>query len=93
MGSCGELFGNSTSHRKSELFCGELVRIFCQLVTICTDKEWMRIEIVNFAANNLKWEHTCCGSVHLLAMFGPCLVGKCRNATTKWANFSSSTEG
>ena len=47
---------------------GELVRISCQLVTICTSEEWTWIETVNSVANNLKRVHTCCGSVHLLVM-------------------------
>ena len=92
MGSCGKQYGNSMSHQRSERLCGELVRISCQLVTICTGEEWTWIETVNSVANNLKRVHTCCGSVHLLAMFGLCPVGKCGNAGTTNGIFSSYSE-
>ena len=68
---------------------GELVRISCRLVTICTSEEWTWIETVNSVANNLKRVHICCGSVHLLVMFGLCPVGKCRNAGMTYGIFSS----
>ena len=80
------------SHQRSKRLCGELVQMSCQLVTICTGEEWTWIEIVNFVTNNLKQVHTCCGSVHLLAMFGLCLVGKCKNVGTTYEIFSSYSE-
>ena len=89
MGSYGKKYGNLMSHQRSERLCGELVRISYQLMTICTSEEWTWIETVNSIANNLKRVHTYCGSVHLLAMFGLCPVGKCRNAGTNYRIFSS----
>ena len=77
---------------KVRTLCGELVWISYQLVTICAGEEWTWIETVNSVANDLKRVHTCCGSVHLLAMLGLCPVEKCRNAGTTYGIFSNYSE-